>query len=120
MAKHNDIGNFGENIAQNFLLRKGCQILERNWRWGKGELDLIVQDKDVIVFVEVKTRKNLVFGTPEAAVNYKKQQFMYELAVEYLHRIQHEGEIRFDIVAIVLEPELDIQHFEDAFFPNWI
>lgn len=120
MAKHNDVGSLGEQIAQNYLKQQGYQILAANWRWGKGELDLIAQWKQCLIFVETKTREQPNFGFPEEGVSAKKQQLMYELALEYSHQHHWEGEIRFDILAITLQPKLDIRHFQDAFFPNWM
>ena len=116
MAEHNDLG---EKIACRYLSEKGYQILVQNWRWGKGELDIIVKKEAVLVFVEVKTRSTNTFGTPEEAVTEKKQNLLYELAVEYMYRIDHEAEFRFDIIAITMQPELEIKRFEDAFFPTW-
>lgn len=119
MANHNDVGKLGEQIAKKHLEGKGYTILAQNWRWGKGEIDLIAQQNNILVFVEVKTRKKITFGMPEEAVSVKKQSLIYELAVEYMYRIQYETEFRFDVVSIILEPQKDIRHFEDAFFPNW-
>ena len=119
MANHNDVGKLGEQIAKKNLENKGYTILEHGWRWGKGELDFIAKKEDILVFVEVKTRKKITFGMPEEAVSHKKQTLMYELAVEYMYRIQYEAEFRFDIISIILEPQQEIRHFEDAFFPNW-
>lgn len=119
MAKHNEIGKLGEQIAQKYLETEGYTILETNWRWGRGEIDLIAQYKDVLVFVEVKTRSNTDFGQPEEAITVKKQNLFYELATEYMYRTGHEEEFRFDIVAIVLNPVQDLKHYQDAFFPVW-
>ena len=119
MAKHNEIGKLGEQIAQKYLEAEGYTILETNWRWGRGEIDLIAQYKDVLVFVEVKTRSNTDFGQPEEAITVKKQNLFYELATEYMYRTGHEEEFRFDIVAIVLNPVQDLKHYQDAFFPVW-
>lgn len=119
MANHNDVGKLGEQIAKKHLKAKNYSILDSNWRWGKGEIDLIVKEKEILVFVEVKTRKKATFGNPEESVTEKKQQLMYELAVEYMYQIGHEAEFRFDIIAILLDPTINIRHFQDAFFPNW-
>lgn len=119
MANHNDVGKLGEQIAKKYLEMIDYTILETNWSWGKGEIDLIVMHQDKMVFVEVKTRKKNTFGYPEEAVNSKKQGLMYELATEYMYQNSYEGEIRFDIVAITLTPKEDIKHFKDAFFPTW-
>jgi len=119
MAKHNDVGNLGEQIAQKHLIDKKYCILAKGWRWGKGEIDIICQQADCLVFVEVKTLSNNVFGFPEQNVSPKKQQLMYQLATEYMYQQNYEQEFRFDIIAITLHPQLSIRHFEDAFFPNW-
>ncbi|WMX12810.1 MULTISPECIES: YraN family protein [unclassified Aureispira] len=119
MANHNDVGKLGEQIAKKHLKGAGYTILEHSWRWGKGEIDFIAQLDHILVFVEVKTRKKAIFGLPEEAVSSKKQNLMYELAVEYMYQAQYEAEFRFDVISIILEPQLEICHFEDAFFPNW-
>lgn len=119
MANHNNIGQIGEEIAEKFLMDQDYKILKRNWRWGHAEVDLIVQKNGILIFVEVKCRERANFGFPEDAVGRKKEKLMYEAATEYMYRTKHEGEIRFDILAITLEPKLKIEHFEDAFFPIW-
>ncbi len=119
MAKHNETGQLGEQIAQKFLQNKGYKIHECNWRWGKGEIDIISRNEEILVFIEVKTRTKNTFGNPEDAISDKKQNLIYELATEYMYQAGHESEFRFDVIAIVLEPEIEINHFEDAFFPSW-
>jgi putative endonuclease len=119
MANHNNIGAIGEEIAEKFLLDANYKILAKNWRWQNLELDLIAKKNGVLVFVEVKCRENRTFGFPEDAVGRKKEERIYQAAAEYMYRINYEEEIRFDIIAITLEPILKIEHFEDAFFPIW-
>lgn len=119
MAKHIKTGAYGEKVAFQYLLDKGYSIVAQNWRWGKGEIDIIAIFQDVLVFVEVKTRSKSVFGHPEESVSQKKQQLMFELASEYMYRQEFEGEYRFDIIAIVLQPKIQLQHYKDAFFPTW-
>lgn len=119
MANHNKVGHFGEEIARNYLLKNGYQILARNWRWGKAEVDLIARWDNTLVFVEVKTLTHIQFGYPEQSVHLQKQTLLYQAATEYLYQIQHEDEFRFDIISVVLEPQIDVQHFIDAFFPDW-
>lgn len=119
MANHNKVGHFGEQIAHDHLLKNGYEILAQNWRWGKAELDLIAKWEDKLVFVEVKTLTDTIFGYPEQSVTAQKQALLYQAATEYLYQIQHEGEFRFDIISVVLEPQLQVQHFVDAFFPDW-
>lgn len=119
MANHNKVGNFGERLAQKYLTDQGYQILGCNWRWGRAEIDCIAQKNEVVIFVEVKTLTHAQFGLPEQQVTAKKQELLYQAATEYLYQIQHEGEFQFDILAIILEPEVQIRHFPDAFFPDW-
>ena len=119
MANHNELGKFGEEIAKKFLEEKGHIILESNWTWANLELDLISMEQSILVFTEVKTRQNASFAYPESAVGKKKEKQIYEAAAEYMDRIGHEKEIRFDIIAITIEPKINIEHFPDAFFPTW-
>ncbi|MGH1337312.1 MAG: YraN family protein [Aureispira sp.] len=120
MANHNDLGNLGERLAEEYLQGLGYSIIAQNWQWGKAEVDLIAYDRDILVFVEVKTRRRATFGPPELAVTSKKQRLLYDLATEYMYQITHEQEFRFDVIAILIEPTITIQHFPDAFFPNWM
>lgn len=120
MANHNDLGTLGESLAQQYLQELGYTIVAQNWHWGKAEVDIIAYDREILVFVEVKTRQQATFGPPELAVTPKKQQLLYELATEYMYQVEHEQEFRFDVIAIVIKPKLNIQHFPDAFFPNWL
>ncbi|MCH2044371.1 MAG: YraN family protein [Saprospiraceae bacterium] len=119
MAKHNELGIMGESLALDFLIKKGYSLQAKNWTWGNAEIDIIMWDQNILVFIEVKTRTKAYFGAPDLAITPKKQALMYELASEYLHRIQYEGEIRFDIVGIIIEPQQTIEHHKDAFFPTW-
>ncbi len=119
MAAHNDLGKKGEQIAVSFLQKKGYELLETNWTVGKAEVDIIVKKREVVIFVEVKTRQNNVFGYPEEGVTDKKEALMMEAAVFYTNQLKHEAAIRFDIIAITIEPDLEIKHFRDAFFPTW-
>ena len=119
MAWNNILGKRGEQLAVSFLEKKNYQILETNWRYGRAELDIIAMDRKALVFVEVKTRNSNQFGTPEIAVNKKKEKLMASAGAAYMREIGHDWEIRFDIIAIIYtnENDYDIQHFEDAFFP---
>lgn len=118
MAKHNETGIKGEQIAEKFLLNKGHRLLHRNWRTGKMEIDLITLLGDMLVFIEIKTRSGVFFGFPEEAVNAHKRQFMKTAAGLYLDDNPQYEQIRFDIVSIHVEGDgvKEIVHFEDAFF----
>lgn len=119
---HLETGRRGEDIAAEFLEQKGYRIAMRNFRAGKGEIDLIVwpASGDQLVFVEVKTRSGDGYGGPEEAVNKRKQRVMVRTAGEYMASIDYEWEIRFDIIAVILQNGrlLTIRHIEDAFFPR--
>ncbi len=120
MSNNLDTGKRGEQIAAEFLEKKGWRIAERNWRAGRGELDLIAWANDrLLVFVEVKTRAGDGFGGPEEAVDARKQDIMARTAGAYMEQIGYDWEIRFDIVAVLLKGDklLKIRHVEDAFFP---
>jgi putative endonuclease len=120
MAVHLDLGRYGEQLAKAFLLSKGYRILEQNWRYGRAEVDLIVALDEKIIFVEVKTRRSAEHGTPEDFVNWKKEQQLEFASSAYIARRNHQGEIRFDIIAIVFENKelYEINHIEDAFWPS--
>jgi putative endonuclease len=105
-------GKFAEQQAAIFLEKKGYRVLATNYRHGRGEIDLIATENNVIVFVEVKSRKNATFGQPEIAVNHKKQALIQQAAEGYLEELDLQNSIRFDIIAIVGQ---EITHFEDAF-----
>ncbi|MCB0617128.1 MAG: YraN family protein [Saprospiraceae bacterium] len=120
MAKHLRTGEWGEQLAARFLEDKGLRILERNWRFSRAEIDLIAEEGEVLVFVEVKTRTSDYFGPPERFVSARKRQLLADAAAVYCEKRDHSGEVRFDVVAILLKagraPEL--RHLPDAFFPG--
>ena len=97
------LGQRGEDAACEYLERRGLKILERNWKCGYGEADIIALDGNVLVFCEVKTRKSLAAGAPEESVTYKKQQRYYKLAQVYRSRatVSH-CSVRFDVVSILV------------------
>ena len=117
MAEHNDIGRWGEDIAADYLQRKGYQIIERDWKSGHRDLDIIALDGDTVVFVEVKTRSNRLFTDPVEAIGYQKIRNLQQAANHYVKYRCINHDIRFDIVSVVgtsgTEPE--IEHIEDAF-----
>lgn len=119
MATHNDLGKRGEAIAADYLVEKGYELLEENWIHGKAEVDLIVYLNSQLIFVEVKTRSSNAFGEPEDFVGTAKQKQMALAAEEYIELMDHEGEIRFDVVSILFNTENNytITHIEDAFWP---
>jgi putative endonuclease len=120
MAVHNDTGKEGELAARRHLQYRGYTILEENWRHGRSEVDIIAKIGHTLVFVEVKTRNTEFFGAPESFVTNKKQEQLAKAAEAYciLHPDDNR-DVRYDIVAVILNArEENIQHFEDAFFPD--
>lgn len=117
MAQHNDTGQRGEEAAMQYLLDKGYQLLETNYRHQHAEIDLIVQHGRLLVFVEVKTRSNLSFGEPETFVTYTKANLVMRAAEQYIYARDWQHDIRFDVVAVSITPRGDvrIKHIEDAF-----
>jgi len=111
------LGREGEKIAELYLKRKGYKLVARNYRCPVGEIDLIVLDRRVIVFVEVKTRTDHGFGTPLEAVEFRKQRKMIQAAEYFLSAKKlHEREARFDVVGISWpQREPVVEHIENAF-----
>lgn len=116
MLSKKEIGIKGENLAVRFLENSGFRVLERNWRCDVAEADIIAMDGDTLVVVEVKTRTSDRFGAPEEAVNERKQEKMIEAAEIYLNEKNLENEVRFDIIAILINPSgHTINHIQSAF-----
>ncbi len=111
-------GNRGEDLAADYLSQKGFEIVERNYRYGHGEIDIVAKDKDILVFVEVKTRKNLEFGPPEMAITKSKQRQVRKISEAYLiDKNINDTDCRIDVVAILIRKNLPpiINHIENAF-----
>ena len=121
MGKTNkEIGDEGEQLAVDFLKSRGYEIIIKNYRFGRGEIDIIVKDpKDgFLVFVEVKSRQNLEYGEPEYAVTQSKIKQIKKMARLYIYENKYEEiECRFDVIAILFKEELppEITHIENAF-----
>lgn len=114
-----EIGARAEQSAMEYLQKQGYEILERNWRFSRAEIDLIARDGDILVFVEVKYRSYDWYGPPEVSVDADKEHMIIDAAQRYMEKIGHEWEIRFDIVSILMAPEgkgHSLNHFKDAFF----
>lgn len=117
MASHNDTGKKGEELAAKYLEAKGYEIVERNYRWKRYEIDLIVKKEPFLVFVEVKTKTNTTFGFPEDEVTARKAAQVTTAAEEYVYETNWRKEIRFDIVAVVIRGEnVEIEHILDGFY----
>lgn len=108
----------GESIAEELLKAKGYSIIKRNFRFGKGEIDIIAKDGNCLVFVEVKTRKNMNFGEPEYAITQSKIKQLKKIAEAYFYvnGIVNQ-DCRFDVITIIGEKkeDLKINHIINAF-----
>lgn len=112
-------GQKGEDLAASYLQQRGYKIIERNWKYKNKEIDIIAYEGQTLVFVEVKTRNGTSFGYPEEFVNSKKQRNIIFASEQYLWESRHKGEIRYDIVAIILkENNTEIELIKDAFWTS--
>ena len=115
--KKKELGKRGEELALRFLRKNGYKVIERNYICKMGEMDIIAQEKDTLVFVEVKTRTSMAFGPPQLAVNPTKQMQLSKVALNFLKEKRLEDvKARFDVVAIVLKPAgEEVELIKDAF-----
>ncbi len=116
------VGRYGEQCAADHLAAAGLEILARNWRCRAGELDIVARDGSQLVFVEVKTRSSLAFGTPAEAVDRTKSARIRQLALRWIMAQRELGEpvfwsaLRFDVVSVVRgRAGLEIAHLEGVF-----
>ena len=114
--KNKDTGNFGENLACNFLIEKGFMILAQNWRYKHLEIDIFASKDQQLHIVEVKTRSNIEFGYPEQFIGKQKFQFLKNAAAIYQYQNPHWRNIQFDVIAITLIEPMEILFLEDVFF----
>ncbi len=115
MSKHLEKGRLGEQIAVDYLEKRGYRVLETNYRYKRTEIDIIAVHRGVLLFIEVKTRSNYQYGYPESAVDDHKIEMILEGADYYMHQIAWNRQIRFDIIAILLGDPPKIEHLKDAF-----
>lgn len=119
VTPNNELGTWGEEQAADFLIHKGYTILERDWKSGHRDIDIIATNGQVVVFVEVKARRNRIFGEPEDAVDYMK---MHNLRAAINHYVKFKNirlDIRFDVITVVGTPymgQAEITHIEDVPF----
>jgi len=113
-----EIGALGEELAAKHLAAKGYRVLDRNWRWRQGEIDLVAEKDGEIVFVEVKARRSHAFGTPEEAVTRAKQRKLIRTAYAYLARHGSPNtRWRIDVIALDLNAQGEVvrlEHLENA------
>ena len=111
------IGDNGENRAVEYLISNGFAIIERNWRTKGGEIDIIADKNDTIVFVEVKTLPNGTIDMIQRELNYQKRQRIIKTSKRFLlkHRQYSNSYIRFDVIVIDMPGLEPVYHIENAF-----
>lgn len=119
MAARHELGKRGEQAAVQWMKDTGYEILARNWRYRRAEVDIIARKEGLLVFVEVKTRRSEHFGAPEVFVRERKQRFLGSAAAAYSSEIGHVGEIRFDVASVLFSgKDFHLDYLVDAFFPG--
>ena len=110
-------GNEGESLAAEYLRTHGFRIVERNYRFQRGEIDIVAEEGPELVFIEVKARYSRTFGPPEDAVTPQKQKQLLSVAEGYLFEHRIDGKpCRFDVVAIEFHDQKpEIRHIRNAF-----
>jgi len=117
MAAHNELGLLGEQMAIDYLLKKGFKIREQNWRFQKAEVDIIAQKGSLLAIIEVKTRSTRFFGDPQEFIKEQKIKLLTMAIDHYVTFENLDVEVRFDVIGIVKNhSETSIIHLEDAFF----
>lgn len=117
MAQIHETGKQGEAIAVSFLQDVGCKILATNWRYKQYELDIVAQQKDILLIVEVKTRESNIFGEPESFVTKTKQKQLIKAAAAFIEQNNIDLEVRFDIVSVIMgKDKQQINHIPGAFY----
>jgi putative endonuclease len=117
MNLRQDLGRYGEDRAAVYLSDRGYQIIERNWRTQAGEIDLVAQYKEWLVFVEVKTRNGAGFGHPFEAITPSKVARMRRLAADWCLAKQVSGlRVRLDAIAVLISGgQVHIEHLKEVF-----
>lgn len=118
MAEHNDSGRLAEQLAADWLVQKGYELLTTNYRYSHSEIDLILKHKGLLIFVEVKFRTGTGFGFAEEFVDATKRRLIIKAADHYIYENDWHHDIRFDIVGVYKDRRgnVNFRHFEDAFY----
>lgn len=116
MDRRKQTGQRGEDIAASYFTRRGFHILDRNWRCAVGELDIVMEQGDTLIFVEVRTRRGRRYGTAEESITPAKQARLIELAQSYLQHVQPaHPNWRIDVAAVQLgQDSPQVNHIENA------
>ena len=118
MSEKKELGNKGEELATELLVRKGYKILHRNWHFSHKEIDIVARDNNELVIVEVKSRTEETYEEPWQAVTNQKIRFLADAAEAYIEKYNIREEVRFDVVSIVFkDPKPVMEHIINAFRP---
>lgn len=116
MSTNTTLGQQGEKVAEDYLVKQGYELLHRNYRFKRAEVDLVLKKDQFLVLVEVKTRTSRQYGYPEEAVSGRKQEMLFLAADALVEDLNWQQDVRFDIVSIFWHHQTpDILHIEDAF-----
>lgn len=114
-----NIGKHGEDLARSYLERHNYTILQRNFRCKLGEIDIVAQDRGMVVFVEVRTQTSNAYGPAYNTVTFSKQKQVKRVALYYISKYNLVNtQIRFDVIGITLNPdaeEYQLDHIQNAF-----
>ncbi|MFO7789071.1 MAG: YraN family protein [Bacteroidales bacterium] len=115
-----EFGNIGEKMAADYLASLGYHIIERNWQFGKKELDLICECEDFLVFVEVKSRQDTCLEDPTRAITKRKKSHLLQALNAYVDIHNREEEVRFDVITVLLDEKgaPTLKHYESAIIPE--
>jgi putative endonuclease len=117
MAGHNELGKIGEQLAADYLLSKGYEIIKRNYFYQKAEIDIIAKLGSQMVCVEVKTRNSDFFGDPQDFVTASKVKLLVKAMDAFITANEISLETRFDIIAVLKNKKLEqVTHYENAFY----
>ena len=112
-VKRRDTGIFGEKLAKGFLKKRGYRILETNYRCPPGEIDIVARHKDFMVFIEVRTKTSLEFGSPEESITPTKKERMRAAAFHYQQAHDNLPQLwRIDVVAVELNQKGELSRVE--------
>lgn len=116
MGNNIELGKRGEQLAKQYLVSKGYNILNMNFRNKIGEIDIIAMEKNILIFIEVKTRTGINYGYAYEAVNKKKQRKIINTSLIYLKQKHiRDTQWRYDIIEVYLTSNIKINHIENAF-----
>ena len=117
MAQHNELGKLGEQLATDLLIKKGYEIIVRNYVFQKAEIDIIAKHNNLMVCVEVKTRNSDFFGDPQDFVTPSKIKLLVKAMDAFIIENDIDLETRFDIIAVLKNKKMEqLTHYEDAFY----